>query len=742
LNRAVFAEHVAKAISSWSGAESLVVALFGRWGSGKSSVKNMILDAFTDLPGASRPRILEFNPWHFSGQAQIFQAFFGELSKVFGRPDAERLSRRISARLRVYATSLAVARRITVAGSPFSLALVWTLGLLGVGFSFLPTGSLRPALQVLGGAAILVGAALHWGEKVLSGLSEHYKARSEAAEKTLEDFKASLASSLRSLDRLMVVVIDDLDRLSVDDLKLVFQLVKANADLPKLVFLLTFDRELVERMLADGLGDTGREYLGKIVQVGLDLPAINRPAVERFLAGELEKMIRFPSDQRRFDRVRWGNLFAVVLDAYFLSLRDVTRFLAGFEFHLGLVSHDDGLEVNFIDLFALEVLRAFEPAVYHQIYANREALMQEHWSSGTTEAKEAERRRLAELFVGKLESRRKEAAVEMIGDLFPMGAWIFGSNEVVGRGEQDWERDLRVAADRLFDRYFQLSVPADQVSQKDIDRVLASTADRIRFSSILKEFADDGRLTELLDRLDAYKAAIPLGHALSFVPPLLEVGDQLPAGRPGLTITPELRLARIIYFYLLQEGSREVRSAVFLDSVRASNGLFMPAYVAEWGQDANDATRALITEEARAQVRELIVGRIRDAARNGALTSSTMLGQLLGVWAKWGSVEAARSWVAEQLHDPSFILRLVGAFVGSSTSHGLKDRVARVRHHVNLDALAELASLDAVEEQLKAIKGQSGVDSVAIEAFERGMGKRRRGISQSSLAWIQDENEE
>lgn len=45
LSRAGFADAIATAIRSWRGKDSLVLALYGEWGSGKSSIKNMILEA-------------------------------------------------------------------------------------------------------------------------------------------------------------------------------------------------------------------------------------------------------------------------------------------------------------------------------------------------------------------------------------------------------------------------------------------------------------------------------------------------------------------------------------------------------------------------------------------------------------------------------------------------------------------------------------------------------------------------
>ena len=43
LSRSIFAATLATAIRNWKQKASIVIALYGRWGSGKSSLKNLVL---------------------------------------------------------------------------------------------------------------------------------------------------------------------------------------------------------------------------------------------------------------------------------------------------------------------------------------------------------------------------------------------------------------------------------------------------------------------------------------------------------------------------------------------------------------------------------------------------------------------------------------------------------------------------------------------------------------------------
>src|SRR5580658_9765107 len=69
LGRVPFAEYIAAAIRGWTGNDSLVLALCGEWGTGKSSLKNLIVEALRSNPQKS-PYIVEFNPWQWAGQEQ------------------------------------------------------------------------------------------------------------------------------------------------------------------------------------------------------------------------------------------------------------------------------------------------------------------------------------------------------------------------------------------------------------------------------------------------------------------------------------------------------------------------------------------------------------------------------------------------------------------------------------------------------------------------------------------------
>lgn len=84
LARSAFAARLAQSISGWDGRDSLVISLHGGWGTGKTSVKNMVLEKLRSSPTRS-PQIVEFSPWQVSGTGNLVGTFFNELAVTLRR---------------------------------------------------------------------------------------------------------------------------------------------------------------------------------------------------------------------------------------------------------------------------------------------------------------------------------------------------------------------------------------------------------------------------------------------------------------------------------------------------------------------------------------------------------------------------------------------------------------------------------------------------------------------------------
>ncbi|WP_228767457.1 P-loop NTPase fold protein [Vibrio hibernica] len=91
---------------------------------------------------------------------------------------------------------------------------------------------------------------------------------------------------------------------------------KANADFPNVVFLLIFQRNIVEEKLTTNSQD-GRDFLEKIIQVPFDIPAVEESRVHSVLFDQLNWLIgQYKNTSKLFDQQYWGSVFHTALRYY------------------------------------------------------------------------------------------------------------------------------------------------------------------------------------------------------------------------------------------------------------------------------------------------------------------------------------------------------------------------------------------------------------------------------------------
>ena len=107
LGRAAFAQSLADAVLSYNDKACLVTSIFGPWGSGKSSLINLVLERIEQCsllrPKAERPIVVRFNPWNFSDQNQLTAQFFQQLSIALRRKDSAKEAHEAGEKLEIYA---------------------------------------------------------------------------------------------------------------------------------------------------------------------------------------------------------------------------------------------------------------------------------------------------------------------------------------------------------------------------------------------------------------------------------------------------------------------------------------------------------------------------------------------------------------------------------------------------------------------------------------------------------------
>jgi hypothetical protein len=292
--------------------EGLVVGLIGSWGSGKTSLVNMIIERIDEIGAFT---VLNFNPWLFSSTEDLVQNFFLE----------------VGAQLEVKDDNLKKA------------------GELWADYGhFLAAGK---SLPFVGG--------------VLDVLAEESKNTPEARFQQsggMERRRDEITKVMSDLNRPLIVVVDDIDRLESREIRDIFRLVRLTGSFPNIVYVLGFDRQRIEKAL-DEDNFSGRNYIEKIVQIPIDVPQPSAEGFQSEIVDGIEEALKGVESQGKFDEDRWPVVFRHIIRPMFRNMRDVRRYQAAIA---GSVRDLQG-ETNLVDLLALEAIRVFRPDTFNGI---------------------------------------------------------------------------------------------------------------------------------------------------------------------------------------------------------------------------------------------------------------------------------------------------------------------------------------------------------------------------------------
>ncbi|MBO1740806.1 P-loop NTPase fold protein [Leifsonia sp. TF02-11] len=515
LGRAPVAHDFADSIRELDASQGLVVGILGPWGHGKSSFINLMREQFETEPALT---VVDFNPWMFSGSNQLVNFFFTE----------------IGAELNVRSKSR------------FGKTADWLAQYAGI---------LKPVSQFipLPGAAFAGEAAA----AALSGLAD-----TTNADRSAKKVREEITKELIALAQPIVVVIDDIDRLTTIEIREIFKLVRLTASFPNIIYVLAFDRDRVEQALTED-GVPGRAYLEKIVQLSFDVPQAPEKLLRSQVFEELDRIIA-PVANVTLDESRWSDVYWEVIDPLFSNMRDVTRYAISARSTIKSL----GQEIDLIDLLAMEALRVFRPELIQQLSKLRAQLTNTREIMGRKDEKAQKAISvLLEEFpddgelIRALFSRVFPAAVQYIENSHYGSSWL-----------GTWRTAHRMAHIDFISLYFDRVAPDELVAFRSSERAFELLSN----GAALKEYLtglDREQLETVLEGLTSYEAKFTTDMIVPASITLLNLIDTIPEkkqrgffdiGRPDITVgRVVLRLLRRVE----DEAEREALVAQILEGI-------------------------------------------------------------------------------------------------------------------------------------------------------------------------------
>ena len=451
-NRAPVAERIAKLIHrNHSVDSSIVYGLEGPWGCGKSSVIALITTFLNRCQESKGEwRIVSFTPWATTGIDGMLSEFFAALSSAV--PDASK--KKGEKLLKLLADYSWVVR------------------------------SAAPFVPVIGGA---VGSAAEIVEEKLQ------------KQKPWKMLFEELSSGLRELNSPVLVIVDDIDRLQVDELLVLLKVVRLLGRFPGVDFLLAYD----EQTLVDILRSSGREglsqaqahaFMEKIVQYPLTLPPLLIGQIVNLISDGLNEVLLLDETGKGFESHRISNIILETMPSQLGTPRSIARFFA--QLHEEFNIHSPG-EVDNTDLVLAVLLRIQFPSVFSQL---------QYWKTKLTATDDSPFETLANPssekevdwspLVQTLECERdRKDALTLLEAIFPAAKGLAGRPF----------KSPRFANPNYFDRYLAQSMPEGDIPDGEIRCALGKAVENNPgdLKKLLKE-SDEARLNLILSKINAH----------------------------------------------------------------------------------------------------------------------------------------------------------------------------------------------------------------------------------------------
>jgi predicted KAP-like P-loop ATPase len=558
LGRAVVARDFARSVRELDASQGVVVGVLGAWGHGKSSFVNLMREEFAEMPELP---VIEFNPWVFSGDQQLTEVFFREIAAELRLNDESKFGT-IAEGLDKYGDVLSPLAVIPWFGSWFDRAFKATRT-----------------------------AATWWNDR----------------KKGTRTFRETVTDALKQLSQPIIVVIDDIDRLTTREIRDIFKLVRLTASFPNVIYVLAFDRRRVEQALSED-GVPGRAYLEKILQLSFDVPMIPTEVLRVQVFDRLNVILQ-EVDGLRFNGSIWPDVYIEIIEPLVGSLRDVTR--------LGLSARPTlralGDQIEAVDLLALEALRVFRPELFQALHNARLALTETQAYFGRSE-KPHRKAEIEELL--KVADGDAGVVRALIQRLFPAGRAYIENNSYGPDWLNTWKREHRVAYIGYLELYFGRTLPSDLVSFQQAELAYARIADADALGEYLDLLPRED-LEAAISGLEAYEAEFPEESVVPASVTLLNRIPDMPERRNrGMfdLMRPDIVVTRVVIRLLRrldEETAREQAVREILAGVQSYSS--QELLIRSVGR-VEDPSNALISSEYTTELDEEFIRRVSTTA--------------------------------------------------------------------------------------------------------------------------------
>ncbi len=314
LKRKALVNQLVQSITNYRSSHSFCIGLEGDWGSGKTTIMNLVkLELKNNYP--ERITIIDqFDFWMLGSQKAIMLSLFDTILDTTG-------------------IKLSPSRYKRLAKSLLSTLLTSSA-----------TGS-TPSVAV----------------NVIRGITSVEKNDYEIIEET----KARIEAHLRKSRKVFAIFIDNIDRASSDNILFLFKLIATYLDFPNVIYILAYERDRINSILKD-THQLDPHFTDKVIHQSVVVPQYSLSQINLVCFKCLHNLL-----------VKAG-IQTSMLDDYEPALKTVAENVQNLRVLKRFINSTFNSTFVFYhylskrDLFSLEIIRFFSPALYNSIYENRQ----------------------------------------------------------------------------------------------------------------------------------------------------------------------------------------------------------------------------------------------------------------------------------------------------------------------------------------------------------------------------------
>lgn len=612
-----FSERVAQVIANRRDPSSIVIGLYGRWGDGKTSVLNFIeLSLNTD----NDVICIKFNPWRFGTEDQLLMGFFNQIADA------------LDAKLETREDKLKdIGNKI-----------------------------LKPVSSAVGMGVV--------GEVVSSYISMP----------DINIFKSRTEQLLEKSQKRVLILIDDVDRLDKSEIHALFRLVKLTADFKYTSYILAFDKDIVASSLQDrystSQGNSGEEFLEKIIQVPLHLPHIDKLTLRDFCFQAVEEALYLADIELSDEQAQhFGRYFILAFEKCITTPRKAKLYGNILMFSLPILKG----EVNPVDLMLIEGVRTFYPRLY-EIIRDNELSFVGAFPTGSNSNYDIDKdyiKKLVDDALNDIDSHNKLSVIRLLETMFPRLQAVYGRMHYGGDSLKLWNDNQKICSKSYFSRYFGYSLPPDDVSDVAIKQLVQDIND---WSEPYKYQANP--LQEFITPKNAEKVIQKLRSQIdwsseNYQPLILsiaQVGDIIPDTRTFLSFNPFVQSVVLIADMIINTGkNKQINIAkLTLDNAPTLEyqiGLFRWLYHSENENPKPDC----FSSEERKELGEYLGNKVFSEIENIDITSEKpdLVSRVFWILSEYADKNRLNGYIKSLVSsNPATVYRILNDYVSTFTS--------------------------------------------------------------------------